>query len=93
MSKKKLIIEVDDEDLTAFLGLPMDTPSLSAYHVREALKKGTECKKGKWEAVKESTFIQYEPSEYQCPFCHTIRHVKTNYCPACGADLRGEESK
>lgn len=45
-----------------------------------------ECKKGKWishydEDAKEGW--------YECSYCHSERAFNTNYCPDCGADMRG----
>ena len=44
--------------------------------------------KGEWKVKTLSTFPQYQPDEYECPFCKTIVTYKTNYCPNCGADMR-----
>lgn len=46
---------------------------------------------GKWIVKTISTFPQYQPDEYICPFCNTIVNHKTNFCSNCGADMRGEE--
>lgn len=27
---------------------------------------------------------------YGCPFCHHAQKEKSNFCPNCGADMRGE---
>ena len=48
--------------------------------------------KGEWKVKTISTFIQYQPNEYVCPFCNTIVNYKTNFCPNCGADMRGERN-
>lgn len=47
--------------------------------------------KGEWRIKALSTFPQYQPDEYICPFCNTIVNYKTNFCHNCGADMRGAE--
>lgn len=48
--------------------------------------------KGEWIEKTISTFPQYQPDEYECPFCHHIVNYKTNFCPYCGAYMRGEDN-
>ena len=43
---------------------------------------------GEWKVKTLSTFPQYQPDEYECPFCKTIVNYKTNFCHKCGADMR-----
>lgn len=45
--------------------------------------------KGEWIVKTKSTFPQYQPDEYECPFCKTIVNYKTNYCHNCGAIMKG----
>lgn len=49
-------------------------------------------KKGEWIVKTKSTFPQYQPDEYTCPFCNTIVNYKTNFCPKCGSDMRGTDN-
>ena len=49
-------------------------------------------KKGEWIVKTQSTFPQYQPDEYECPFCHIIVHRKTNHCENCGAIMNGGKS-
>lgn len=44
---------------------------------------------GEWKVKALSTFPQYQPDEYICPFCNTIVNYKTNFCHNCGAQLKG----
>lgn len=45
---------------------------------------------GKWKVKTKSTFPQYQPDEYLCPFCNTIVNYKTNFCHNCGAQMGKE---
>lgn len=45
--------------------------------------------RGEWKVKALSTFPQYQPDEYICPFCNTVVNYKTNFCHNCGADMRG----
>ena len=44
---------------------------------------------GEWKVKALSTFPQYQPDEYFCPFCNTVVNYKTNFCHHCGADMKG----
>ena len=44
--------------------------------------------RGEWKVKTLSTFPQYQPDEYECPFCRTIVNYRTNFCHHCGADMR-----
>ena len=44
---------------------------------------------GEWVVKWMSTFPQYEPSEYECSICGYKRSVLHNYCPNCGAKMKG----
>ena len=44
---------------------------------------------GEWVIKKESTFPQYEPSEYACSVCDSRRSAMYNFCPNCGARMKG----
>lgn len=54
----------------------------------ELVIKG-ERSKGEWVCKTKSTFPQYQPDEYKCPFCSHIENRKTKFCCECGADMRG----
>lgn len=52
--------------------------SLPAAEVREVVR-------GKWIDHQEGRWIYAKCSE-----CGTVHDVKSNFCPNCGADMRGE---
>ena len=47
------------------------------------------------ERNKDEWIINDKPDEFAdfiCPFCNCGWHWKTNFCPDCGADLRGDKN-
>lgn len=44
----------------------------------------TEPKRGEWIP------IGIKRSVFECSECGTIKRLKSNFCPRCGADMRGE---
>ena len=50
-------------------------------------RKDAERPKGEW-IVREG-----EPMNYECPFCGELNCCKGNFCPDCGADLRGKKNE
>lgn len=46
----------------------------------------TERKTGKWDDI--GGIIRWG-----CPICHYAYETKYNFCPNCGADMRGEEDE
>ena len=62
--------------------------------VVEILDKGyRKQSEGEWLVKWRSTFPQYEPSEYECSICGCKRTVLHNYCPNCGAKMKGDKWK
>ena len=45
--------------------------------------------KGEWIIQTFSTFPQYQPNEYICPFCKNVVNRMTKFCSDCGADMGG----
>ena len=84
-----------------------NAPTVSPYKaIHDELHKGEEEQaiidgqtnfsrpQGEWICKTKSTFPQYQPDEYRCPFCNVIVHRKTNYCEYCGAKMsKGGEEK
>ena len=50
-------------------------------------RKDAERPKGEW-IVRED-----EPMNYECPFCGELNCCKGNFCPDCGADMRGKQNE
>lgn len=49
-----------------------------------------ERKKGKWKRIRKD-FTHYD---YECSECYFTSHFnKHNFCPNCGADMRGDENE
>ena len=61
-----------------------------APKLREAIDmaiKSLETVKGEWEVIDYA-----EPRRYVCSICHIgLGWHTTNYCPNCGAEMRGEQ--
>lgn len=55
--------------------------------IEDAPTVANEKTQGEWIVKTISTFPQYQPDEYICPFCHIIVNRRTNYCSNCGARL------
>ena len=77
----------------AILKIIDSAPAVEYPFYAEAYQTGYEegknaRKHGEWICKTKSTFPQYQPDEYKCPFCNVIVHRKTNYCEYCGADMR-----
>ena len=51
--------------------------------------RGSERPKGEWMIQTYSTFPQYQPNEFVCPFCKNVVNRMTKFCSECGADMRG----
>ena len=61
------------------------------YH---ALSMGIEALKerehGKWEKAQEQPYFRKHFDIVVCSSCHNRGNKKWNFCPNCGADMRGE---
>jgi hypothetical protein len=87
----KLIIDIPDEVLKSrhycqYFGA-------WSTKLTETIENGIpyeERPQGEWICKTKSTFPQYQPDEYKCPFCGHIENRKTKFCCDCGTDMRGE---
>lgn len=61
--------------------------------IEEQYRKGLEKGLSEWETKRpQGKWIQYRKGHYtgvKCSLCDTIMDFTTNYCPKCGADMRG----
>lgn len=80
--------------MTSWQGAFLESIADELKNIRELLEKQSTTEKssmvGEW--------IINEPEEsgfgtiYECPCCkYEVDCVPTNYCPNCGADMRGEK--
>ena len=80
-------------------GNPFTTDSVKSYIHASVAKMPTiepERKKGKWipqdhnkTTGYETTLVYYYPKCSECG--HTISDFSMNFCPYCGADMRGDD--
>ena len=72
--------------------------------IKDAPSIDIEPKRGEWIVHKERTevndgFIDFFPTEYECSNCglkqsmYFINSKPSNFCPNCGADMRGEDDE
>ena len=66
---------------------------LNAYLKELKRLRESERPQGEWIIQTYSTFPQYQPNEYVCPFCQNVLNRMTKFCDNCGADMRGLEEK
>lgn len=52
-----------------------------------------ERKKGKWIVHLGGKYVGFPCAHYECSECHAYMPDNTNFCPNCGADMRGEEDE
>lgn len=50
-----------------------------------------ERKTGRWIAHVGGKFVGFPYMHYECDQCRAFKPTETNFCPDCGADMRGEE--
>ena len=49
--------------------------------------------RGEWIEHKRAEEVEgYLISNYECSCCHTWERINSDYCPNCGADMRGERN-
>ena len=89
MTNKEAIAELRDiykeiDDVFIFTG---DKKIEALDLAIEALRDSP---RGEWLNVAKLTCQEYNGREYgECSICHKVREAE-NFCPHCGADMRGE---
>ena len=90
------LIDFTDDDIFKMIDY---APTVEAYTYEQLkelidlnIKLSREKLFGTWVVKTISTFPQYQPDEYMCPFCNTVVNHKTNFCPNCGNDMRGDNN-
>ena len=58
------------------------------YRMRQWFQHQPERKKGKWLETDS-----HEPCWYKCDQCGRLHDFLDNYCPNCGADMRGDRNE
>lgn len=48
-------------------------------------------KKGKWIAHPGGKFVGFPYMHYECDQCRDFEPEERNFCPNCGADMRGKQ--
>lgn len=56
--------------------------------IREVPSAQPEPKRGEWEVIDAE-----EPRRYGCSHCHILSWNMSNFCPNCGADMRGGDAE
>ena len=73
----KYIIEVDEQDLEFYLNLPMDSVTLAAHNVREALRHAKPVDTSSNSISREYVLKEFETYQYSKEFC-AAHHIDTS---------------
>ena len=49
--------------------------------------------KGKWNVYEVANTEEEQPIAWECSECGEVVEVQYNFCPNCGADMRGEQNE
>ena len=92
---------ITEEQLDAITDVDFDCTDRVWFHTKHGKDvEFVKPRKGKWIPTHESTLLSHPDSiTYVCSECgykiYTVYGFpsKTNYCPNCGADMRGEQNE
>lgn len=91
----KLIIDIP-EAAYKLLNSDEQIDWLDAETILEVVARGTpygEKPTGKWMAGGKDVTGQYFLDEFICNKCFTVVTNESNFCPNCGAGMRGEDNE
>lgn len=69
-----------------------DFISISALKAEIDSAKTIARPQAEWICKTKSTFPQYQPDEFECSSCKQVSTQKYNFCPYCGAGMRGDKN-
>ena len=101
ISREELLARIDEER-KHLLDIKMDgAEHILVHHARRIIEDmpsvTPQPKMGKWEVIrKEYEFmggVVNEPQGCKCSNCGGIVKFKSDFCPVCGADMRGDEDE
>lgn len=79
-----------NEYMANWLGVLIDTqPTVKV----EPIEVPKPVKRGRWKKAERNGVLVYSDAYRQCSECNDVIYLafKMNYCPNCGADMRGED--
>ena len=79
----EIVVEIPDNEYHQICELRLHNRTF----YDDAIRNGTPLPKGHWIDHQEGEWIYVKCSE-----CGTVHDTQTNYCPNCGADMRGEQA-
>jgi uncharacterized paraquat-inducible protein A len=90
MTREEAIKLIDNHTVCFYNEI--DSPTLQALHMAiEALS--AERPKGEWQKVDEQPYFRKHFDNVCCSVCHYKGMKKYNYCPNCGARMKGGEEE
>lgn len=85
--KKRMHETMDYQDL--YLPIHLEMCMEEALDTEYLPSAQPERKKGKWRVVSRQADSF---TAYRCSECNELVYARTNFCPNCGADMRGENN-
>lgn len=85
----KIVIDISDRLITK-----VKDHYVNPYEVDEiceAILDGTPLPKGHW--IQTDNYFSWRLNYVECSCCHKYSLEEGDYCPNCGADMRGDENE